>query len=909
MSSARLGRLRLARAVKVFVLGGLIAVSAALVQVGLGVAREDERGDLASYSPAISWGPQQHGATGVWRVDSAEDGSFLCTVAHDGSVRIVDLPVDGGTTVVPPDPDSTIVDVACLPSRNVAVLAYSPSSSARSPRNGGVVRLIRPDGDTVWETRIPDSRFDEGYHATWSFPVALSRGVGGRYLYVLDAAAPRALRVSAASGRIDAENAIAPPGTSGRPHDRLPFDALADLDARGGQGYGDFDFSVLARVPGAVRYYSMHSSVDRSATLRANYAVPSGALRIASLSGGDVALLLAAGEILELDSERGAQRSWVATGSLGEQLQATDIAPLPNGRLVLADSDAGNLHLYERPGDGSQQTSDSQCTLRAEKWAEPLDLWLGEAVTLTLALSGTCPERQGADIVIAIDNSWSRWEASPLAEWDVASARDLLQTLEPGIHHLAALTYDEGTLSLHPMTTNPTAVSASLGRVQPPSEPVGNDAGLALRRAVELFHGLEGAGSRRRLVLVWGDFWQEPRTTLEIAASLHRSGIEIGVIHDHRLALESARAQDERFAALIASDEQLLWDVAPDTAGWLASAFRWQQPQPASKLIDGGVVTDTLPSNMRYLGSGDGPIPSWDDDTRTLAWSLGAVGFDGLRVSVAVEPLQVGMWPTNVDAVAVVTDGLGIAVAERFPVPRVSVRARPALTPDSTGFPTPTPTPTHALETTTPTFGGQPLFFPALLRQTCASEGLGANVVLVIDASSSMEGEKLADAKSAARHFVDLMRLSSSGDRVAVVSFASRADLHRGLTSDPIAIADAIDAISVAAGTRIDLGLRLAGEELERQGVDQGRLRFVVILTDGRQSEAEGEELAAASELREVGIRIFAIGLGADADRSAIAAIAGEDGRAYHAPGSTDLANLYRAVAAAIRCRPEPAWP
>jgi len=871
------------------------------------VAGQGSGAPAAAYAPIRSWDATQHGAAGVWRLDAAEDGSHLCTLAADGSLHLVDLPGGAAHMVAGADGDTGVVDVTCLPSRRVAVLGHAPSADPRAPRNGAIVRVLEADGRLVWETRLPDSGFDAGSHSVWSWPLALSRGPGGRNLYALDGAAPRVFRLAAGSGRIEAENAVAAPGSSPQPRAQLAFEALGDL-AAGRDLAGGAEIAVLARLPGALRLLQTHASADRAATVLGTETLPSGALRMGRGPAGDLWVLLPAGEVLELRPDGAARRRWRAVGPGGELVRATDLAQLPDGTLFLADAERGRLLHYDPEAAAAPRAHQPACAFQPDKRAAPAQVWLGDAVTVTLSVHGQCPEPRGADMVLAIDSSWSRWDAVPLAQWDVASARALLGLLEPGAHHVAALQYAAGTRDLIAPTTDPAAVAAALDGVQPAPAPVGNDAGTALRRAREILAGLDGADAgRRRLVLVFGDFWQEPRTTLDTAAALQREGIEIGVVHAHRLAHANARAQDRRFAALIASDHGLLWGEAPAAPDWLAAAGRWRPADPARHLISSAVITDTVPANMRYLSWLSGPRPDWDAASRTLTWRPAEVGFAGLAVAYRLEPLAAGRWPTNVEARAVLTDGLGARGTLAFPVPTVLVRERPtaAATAPATPGSGATPSPSASAG---PQPSPAPAFLPLLLAQRCARIG-GADVALVIDASSSMAGRKLADAIAAARRFVGLMDLGSGADRVAIVRFDDAAQLLQPLTADVAAAGRALDAITSGSGTRIDLGLRRAGQALAAEDRPDDRGRHVVLLTDGRQSSAAGEELLAAAELRHAGIRVFAIGLGADADRAAIRAIAHHPDQAYFAPDSAQLARLYAAIASAIRCQPEPRWP
>jgi hypothetical protein len=67
--------------------------------------------------------------------------------------------------------------------------------------------------------------------------------------------------------------------------------------------------------------------------------------------------------------------------------------------------------------------------------------------------------------------------------------------------------------------------------------------------------------------------------------------------------------------------------------------------------------------------------------------------------------------------------------------------------------------------------------------------------------------------------------------------------------------------------------------------------------------------LAAGQRLREAGVRLYAIGLGADVDAATLVLIAGGGARYRFAPDETTLAGIYAEVARDIQCPPERLWP
>jgi Mg-chelatase subunit ChlD len=205
----------------------------------------------------------------------------------------------------------------------------------------------------------------------------------------------------------------------------------------------------------------------------------------------------------------------------------------------------------------------------------------------------------------------------------------------------------------------------------------------------------------------------------------------------------------------------------------------------------------------------------------------------------------------------------------------------------------------------------RPLYLPIALRERCDPEHKRADVALVIDTSSSMTGQKLEDAKSAAVLFVGLMDLAPGRDQVAVVRYDREADVVCELSHAQAVIEAAIRGLAVRNWTHIDKGLRAALGELQSPRHLERNMSVMILLTDGVQTGTPGEELRAAAEVRGAGVRLYAIGLGGDVDAATLREMAGDGSRYRFAPDSADLARIYAEIASDITC-PAPAggfWP
>ena len=141
---------------------------------------------------------------------------------------------------------------------------------------------------------------------------------------------------------------------------------------------------------------------------------------------------------------------------------------------------------------------------------------------------------------------------------------------------------------------------------------------------------------------------------------------------------------------------------------------------------------------------------------------------------------------------------------------------------------------------------------------------IARDVILVLDTSGSMEGEKLAQAKEAAQYVVDHL---NPRDRFNIVTFSTGV---RSYASELTAAEDAaaaqpfIDRLEALGGTNISLALL----EAVRQA-DAERPLTILFLTDGLATEGVVETpllLQAVDDAAPANARIFSFGVGDDVD-------------------------------------------
>jgi len=302
-----------------------------------------------------------------------------------------------------------------------------------------------------------------------------------------------------------------------------------------------------------------------------------------------------------------------------------------------------------------------------------------------------------------------------------------------------------------------------------------------------------------------------------------------------------------------------------------------------------------------------------------LTWQLTGVPLSGIEIHYLLEPLRVGQWPTNVQAWATYVDGLDAMGRTVFPVPAVDVIApaspTPTVIPRATGTTTPTTTTTPMPEPSPiSALAPRPAYLPLALYERCIPEVRHVDVALVIDASSSMDEpaaggrSKLAVAVAAAHTFLDQINVDR-GDQAAVVAFNASAHLLAPLTGNRPMLSAALGGIRTAQQTCIVCAVDTAWMELAGPRHAPGHAPVMVLLTDGQSNPRPvAEAVARAKQVKAAGVRIYTIGLGADVEGEALAAIASRPEGYYPAPNAGALAGIYHQIAAALPCPPEAFW-
>ena len=152
-------------------------------------------------------------------------------------------------------------------------------------------------------------------------------------------------------------------------------------------------------------------------------------------------------------------------------------------------------------------------------------------------------------------------------------------------------------------------------------------------------------------------------------------------------------------------------------------------------------------------------------------------------------------------------------------------------------------------------------------------------IVLCLDVSGSMSGEKINELNRGVREFVESLKkdeIASSSASLAVVTFSTGANLIQNFTTIE-RIVDAAHISTASGATYLGTGVQLALDTLDTQkallkqvGTDYYQ-PWIVIMTDGEPcGESDSEWQQAAKRCRQLESQkklvIFPIGIGPDAN-------------------------------------------
>ena len=183
--------------------------------------------------------------------------------------------------------------------------------------------------------------------------------------------------------------------------------------------------------------------------------------------------------------------------------------------------------------------------------------------------------------------------------------------------------------------------------------------------------------------------------------------------------------------------------------------------------------------------------------------------------------------------------------------------------------------------------------------ESVSDDNLPFATVLVIDTSDSMSGAPLANAREAARTFVNSI---GENDPVAILAFSNTIRVVQDFTTDRSALLSSIDALRLGGQTPLYQG---AFDGIELAANSPTPRRAMILLSDGAEygglSRVARDEVGQQALAR--GVPVYTIGLGFGTDRSFLEELSGTgtNARFYESPTPEELVEIYSELAALLR--------
>ena len=200
--------------------------------------------------------------------------------------------------------------------------------------------------------------------------------------------------------------------------------------------------------------------------------------------------------------------------------------------------------------------------------------------------------------------------------------------------------------------------------------------------------------------------------------------------------------------------------------------------------------------------------------------------------------------------------------------------------------------------------GPVPLFFGNIFGvnvfepvTTATATYIERDIVLVVDRSGSMRGQKFADLITAINIFTTTLDETPVDEQVGLASYNNRSSEDVDLTANLADITAALAALPVGGFTSISRGMAAGAEIMNRSRSPEFVERTLIVMTDGRHNRGP-EPAGVATLLAADGVTIHTITFGADADLGRMVDVASiGNGQHFHADNGADLAEIYREIA------------
>ena len=160
------------------------------------------------------------------------------------------------------------------------------------------------------------------------------------------------------------------------------------------------------------------------------------------------------------------------------------------------------------------------------------------------------------------------------------------------------------------------------------------------------------------------------------------------------------------------------------------------------------------------------------------------------------------------------------------------------------------------------------------LQSSAAADALKVDIMLVLDESGSISSGDFAIEKDFSSSLVSTFSVGADAAMFGVVGFASSARQLFPLSANGSVLVDTINSMTQQGGepTSIEAGL-LAAQGALVAGGRADAADIIILLSDGLAGS--GDAATAAADLRNSGVTILAVPIGANADAAALEELTG----------------------------------
>jgi Ca-activated chloride channel family protein len=185
------------------------------------------------------------------------------------------------------------------------------------------------------------------------------------------------------------------------------------------------------------------------------------------------------------------------------------------------------------------------------------------------------------------------------------------------------------------------------------------------------------------------------------------------------------------------------------------------------------------------------------------------------------------------------------------------------------------------------------------VRESWLANKRRTNVMLVVDTSGSMAGEKLENVKEALTTFLD--QIKNNDERVGLIEFyndvTERVKINE-LRNNRSALVRSVETLEADGNTALLDGVGAAYERLQQLD-DPSRINAIVVMTDGKENASALSLKQLVARLQDgnangVPVVIFSVAYGNDADMDVLQAISDATGGQTLVGSPETIRKLYK---------------